>query len=474
MKRRLCRGGPLVARVARTIEENAMLGRGDRVVAAVSGGADSVALLMILTDLAPFWDWEIVVAHLNHSLRPEAEREEAFVRDLAASLGYPWEVRRVATAEHARRERIGLEAAGRELRRLFLEETARKVGARRIALGHHRGDRAETVLMHILKGTGVSGLAAMAPVHGDLYIRPLLDCTRDEILAYLDTRGIAYVTDPSNASRVFLRNRIRHDLLPLLREGFNPRVEESLARLAAVAGREDDYLAAVASSVLAEASLPAEPPVVRLSLTVLRGCHGAVLHRVLREVLRRFTPRGQGVLFRHVEAAAALVGAAKPCGTLKMPFGVTVEIRGEVIVIGPSSLAPDEGRGEADYAYPLTIPGEVQVPQAALKVRLTLEEREGGEEAEADAAGRFMDLDALVPPLVVRNRRPGDRFRPLGAGGSKKLHDFFIDLKVPRGERSVLPLIADRGGIVWVGGLRIDERVRLTAATRRVVRAEIV
>ncbi len=455
---------PFLRKIARTIDRFSMIGEGERVLAAVSGGADSAALLEALCRLAPCRKWVLSAAHLNHGLRgEEGDRDEAFVKSLADRMRVPLACRRL---DHgALRDRGGksLEEAARDARYGFLREAAEASGAGRIALGHNRGDQAETVLMNVVRGTGLDGLKGMLPVRDGLFVRPLIYASRREIAEFLNREGLPFREDATNRDQRFFRNRVRRDLLPHLSSRYNLRVEEGLARLADIARRENDFLEVTVREVLKRLVPFRTESRIEVPLDGLAGLHEAVRFRVVKTLLDSLAP-GRRVGSGHAESVLALAAGDRPQGLLHLPGGVTaVKEYGRLILL---TRVPEA----AGYEYPVAVPGRIAIPGAGCRLHVSLVEPPWEK-----TTGRVVLFDAekLSFPLTVRPPRPGDRIRPFGLGGTKKLQDLFTDRKIPRSRRSVVPVLEDRGGILWVAGVCRSDGAPVTGDTLRALRAEI-
>lgn len=374
---------------------------------ALSGGADSVALLLLLQEAGA----RVEALHCNFQLRGgESDRDERFVADLCLRRGVPLSVRRFDTRAEARRRGVSLEMAARDLRYTWFEQERAARGARWIAVAHHRDDQAETVLLHLLRGTGLRGLCGMRRENGHL-LRPLLDFSRQDLLDYLLARGEGHVEDSTNAERDALRNRIRLDVMPLLRD-INPRAVEHIAQTAA----------RVASAL--------EP--------VPEGGH--TLHS-LHEWLHPcgFTPAQQADILRDMD---------KPSGAIyESPTHRLLRNRGQLIL---------ERRGEPSSCR---WEGRVVETDDALAFLRT---------QSLDARHAYLDADKLTFPLQERTPRRGDRFQPFGMRGTRLVSDFLTDLKLSRFEKERQPLLLSGDTIAWVVGRRTDDRFRVTEATRRV------
>lgn len=441
--------------------------RGARVAAAVSGGSDSVALLCLLHDLAAAG--EIVLAglvHLDHAIRPASSEDAAFCRALAARLGIPAFVEREDVPARARASRRSLEAAGRAARDACFTRAAAALGADHIAVAHTRDDQAETVLLRLLRGSGVRGLRGVLPRRG-LVVRPLLECTRAELRAELISRGERWLDDPTNADPFTARNRIRCELLPLLRARFSPAVDATLARTAEAARADEAFLASLAREAFAGAARPVEGGVA-LDRTAFVSLPEALQRRVARLALETAgEPRSYGL--KDTEVVVAACGRADG-GVADLP-GVRMERSGADVVLLISGPAVPSAEAEPTW-LPLDVPGEARLPGGAV-VRAS-----HGPWAGANRDGRqvaLVDPARLTWPLAVRTRRPGDRLRPSGLGGRKKVQDLLVDRKVPRRERDDVPIVVDGAGrIVWVAGHALDEAFRVTDPSGAVVVLELV
>ena len=447
----------LADRVAASVERQALIPCGGRVVAAVSGGGDSVALLHLLAELAERSLLILAgVAHVNHRLRrPASDEDERFCRDLARRFGVPCLVESVAVADVARARRVSVERAGHHVRHAFFARAAAELGAGRVALGHTIDDQAETVLLRLIRGAGAAGLSGMRPRAGVL-VRPLLEVGRAELRRYLADGRIPFREDASNADLRVPRNRVRHELLPQLRT-YSPRVVEALARQADISRADEAWLSRRANEAAADL-VSQERGLVVLDAAGLAALPPALARRVARDALARIEPRRREIGFDAIEGVRR-TAAGGPART-DLPDCRVERAAGRVRLVprrGRTGPAPRPG-----FAYRLAIPGEVSVPEAGVRVRAEVVEAAAG--ARAAAVGGRTAVVALpaAAPLVVRSWRFGDRYRPLGLGGrSRKLQDLFVDRKVPRDERTRIPLVLDADGrVVWVVGFGIGHDFR--------------
>jgi tRNA(Ile)-lysidine synthase len=467
----------MLNQIRKTIETHSMLERGDHLVVAVSGGPDSVALLRVLALLKEEFRLRLTTAHLNHGLRKEeADEEEAFVRCLSEGMGIACICKKTDIRALKEVRRRSLEEIGREERYRFLNETAEKCGAVKIAVGHHRDDQAETVLLHLLRGSGPEGLRGILPVRDGRIIRPLLDVGRSSILAFLRREGLTYRKDSSNESPLFLRNRIRNELIPGLTEKYNPRLIDGLNQTAGIIRREDDYLRGVVRQILGCWGIDPGSKEVELPVADFVTLHEAIQGRIIKCLLESAAPSRNGIGCRHIETVLVLARrAAGRYVSMDLPFRIRVERKGGVLLIRKAGVW---GVGKRErtprFEYRVEIPATIHLSEIDRTIRLEWINRPRIQEMKERPETAFMDYERMTLPLVLRNMRPGDRVAPLGMWGTKKLKDYFIDRKIAAPCRSGIPLLADAESIIWIAGERISERVRVSEKTRKVLKAEII
>jgi tRNA(Ile)-lysidine synthase len=451
-----------------------------RVVAAVSGGSDSVAMLLILHELASRGEVVLAgLAHLNHQIRgPEADGDAAFCRDLAARLGIPALMSTADVPALAAAEKASLEVAGRHQRQRFFSEIVQSGKANRIAIAHTRDDQAETVLLRLTRGAGALGLSGMVPRRGPL-VRPVLDATRIELQEFLGARGEAWREDATNLDLSNPRNFVRHQVLPQLRR-INPRADAALARAADLLRIDADLLETLANAAfvqnvesasarefpeLRRDKVDAESMVVVIRAEGLAKLPAALATRVARYALETANPsRSYGL-----EEAQALCAFAAG-GTADDLPGLDMERLGAKVVL--SKREPGEVPTVVSFELRLSVPGTVEPPHKAWAITAEGPMAVPAEIAELDRGGRSVVVDAseLGDHLIVRARRSGDRLQPLGAPGRKKVQDVLVDRKVPRDDRDRVAIVTtQKGQIVWVAGEALAEPFRVTPLTKSVV-----
>ena len=475
-------GDSVVDRVHREVEA-ALRGpaaSASALVVAVSGGPDSMALLHALLHLRGRLGLSLRGAHLDHGLRGDAgAADAAFVADVFDAAGMPCDVEKADVAAYRTAHRLSLEQAAREVRYAFLARVYREHGADAVALGHTADDQAETILMHVVRGSGLTGLRGMEAsssrrVEGTevRFVRPLLGITRADTEAYCRALGLRPRMDESNRSPQFTRNRIRTELLPLLEE-LNPSVRDALLRLSTAATRELSYLDSEAEKVWEDAADVREDRVA-LERRAVGGLPEALRTHLLRRAIGAVKGDLEGVHMRHVDDMTRLLGG--PAGrAIDLPGGLRFHVGYDEAIVAraDADLCP---LPRLEGEHPLAVPGETSAGNWTVDARLV---DNPGADALRDAGdGRgeaFEKPVARLSPraisggLVLRARRPGDRFHPLGAPGSKKLKDFMVDAKVPAAWRDRVPLLVTPRGIAWVAGWRIAESCRATPGDRQVL-----
>lgn len=455
----------MIKKIEHTIRKYSLLEEDDRVVVALSGGADSCALLLALAALARRWRLELIAAHFNHGLRgAQSDEDEAFCRRLAQQSGLVFVAQKLAGTgipaglspeDYLRRERFR-----------FLDKTASDHGANKIALGHHRGDQAETFLLNMIRGSGLDGLKGFLPIRENRYIRPLIEASREEILGFLSERGASFREDSSNESEVYLRNRVRLELIPFLREKYNPRIEETLARTAEIIRRDDSFIDGCVQKILRLPHIQKTEKEISFAASYFLSLHEALTCRVFKALLESLAPEAGGFSSSHLLALTGLLKERSTGKKLSLPYGLSARREYDRIVL---TAGPEEKI--QNYEYPLAIPGEVAVRERRMMVALRREKNIPLNMKNGFAF--YFDGDKIREPLVIRNRRNGDWFEPLGTKGSQKIKKLFIDRKIPRQERDRIALLADGESIIWIENLHASERVKVSPETKNILVLEI-
>ena len=469
----------MIKSLAQSVQAARLFKPDDAIVVGLSGGPDSMALLHLLLGLnaQAGFSLRLHVAHLNHQLRgEEAEKDAAFVQAVADSLELPCTIDRRNIAALAEAGEGSVEEVGRRERYALFQRACLRHGARVIALGHHADDNAETVLHRVLRGTGLKGLIGiprvrpLAPGSDVRVVRPLLDRTRRELVSYLADGGIAYREDRTNTFNEPLRNKIRNVILPLIEQEVNPQVREALTRLGEQAQWLEEFLRETVQRTFETLIISRTDQQLTLNADALSRKSRLVQTEIIRLAYRSFGLGEQNVAFPHLVSASDLISDPTSGRKVHLPGGMIAEKRYHQLVF---SLPSDEPRESVAEEIAVHLPGETVLPVRRLTIECRVEEVSSTDIPRLRRSGNRLeeaiDMDAVHPPLVVRTRRPGDRFMPLGAPGTKKLAEFLVDAKVPPDERTRVAVLCDHLGPIWVIGHRIDDRVKLTALTRRVL-----
>jgi tRNA(Ile)-lysidine synthase len=465
-----------------TLRTHRMVQTGDAVLIGVSGGPDSVALVHILLEFAPAYSLRIALGHLNHCLRQnESDRDEAFVAALAKRLKLPLHVTRENVRRYQKQRHLSLEEAAREVRYRFYHAMAARYGYDKIALGHHSDDNAELILMCLLRGSGPAGLSGTPPVRDDKIVRPMINLRRAQIMDYIAAKKLDFIEDSSNLDSQYLRNKIRHRLIPQLKAEYNPQLIVSLNRLAAIMGPEQQMIENFIQPIFENTTIFEKQGSLGLGIAVLNQHPLAVQRRLIRRAILRVKGNLRRIAWVHIEAVLKLAQKGCQANMLDLPDGIRICRRDEMLLV--SQEAPGSGRrvqaafasAMPAYEYRLAAPGVIRIKEAA--VQICFSEVPNDPVFDRCQPGQrivFFDMDRIRFPLVIRNFCPGDRFSPLGMGGSQKLKKFFIDHKIARTERNRCPIVLSRNKIIWVAGYRLDNSVKITPHTRRVLRAEVL
>ncbi len=435
-----------------------MLRSGASVTAGVSGGADSVALLLVLCKLREEYDLKLSVVHVDHGLRPEAHSEAEYVKRLCETLDVPFHLKEADIRAEALKRGVGTEEAGRQVRYEAFNEVTPEGGF--IAVAHNMNDLSETMLFHLFRGTGPKGLAGIAPVRGNV-IRPLLCVTRAEIEEFLREQNVTYVTDSSNLEDDYTRNRIRHNIIPVIERDVEKQAVSHMFETAEQLRRLNDFAGGFAAEVFDRiASVDGEK--VSFSLEGYKEQHDYIRSLLVRMAIDRLVPGNRDITSVHIRLVDELSLLANK--EIDLPYDLKAYTRYGFLYIkkkGPEAKEP------GSKAVTLNIPGETKVPGVGT-FSCRIVPREKITEISRNEYTKCIDYDKITAPLLIRNRLSGDMIS-VTKTGSKKLKDFFIDQKTDRDQRDSIPLVAMDSDIVWVIGLRLSEGFKVTEATKQVL-----
>ena len=433
----------------------------------VSAGVDSMVLLHVLNAFRRDLELSLIVAHVNHGLRPAAaEKEAELVRHTSEDLGLPFEYGQFRVKELQRAKGLSPQDSARRIRFRFFSDLLQKHRASKIALGHHADDQVETVLLRLLRGCGLQGLKGMKPIRQGKVIRPLLERWREEIESFARANGVPYLQDTSNLEGNYLRNRIRLSLIPSIEEKFQPNFRAVLMKTSAILREEDDYLESEAEGAY-QKIVRAEQGSLVFNFPEFQSLHRSIQRRVLQKMLVRMD--GQEEEWVDVDLIHRRIRQPTPSFVQDLPYGLFVERRYDAVFLKKGRIEPTQ-----PFEVVLPLPGRTSIREIGREVVLEELKRDNSFESYEGLPNiAFIDYEMLQLPLKMRNFRPGDRFQPLGLKGAQKLKKFFIDHKVPRQDRMKVPLLLSGERIVWVAGYRIDERVKVTRKTKRILKVSL-
>ncbi len=459
----------LVAVMRETTARYGLLAPGESVVVAVSGGPDSVALVHALARQVPDWHLSLHVAHLNHGLRgAESDGEEAYVRRLARRLELPCTTERVDVGAEAKRRRVSVEVAAREVRYEFLERVQAQTGASKVALAHTASDRAETLLMNLMRGAGLEGLAGMPPQRG-VFVRPLYNAFRADTVAYCRRHRLRPREDSSNRSLDFTRNRVRLELLPLMAQIVEHDVVPGLVRASDLLAADGELLQRITTERFYPRAAGSSDGAPELSLDALEALHVAAARRVIRMAYKHVCGTTEGLSADQVERVLDLARRGRTGGQVVLPGGCEVT-RGYRTLAFARTDSEAGGQPAEACEVELAVPGRTRIEWAGLELEAALHRRKEVGEWPQTGSEALLDADIAGTRLTARPVRAGDRFQPLGLAGTKKLQDFLVDEKVPRSARQRMVLVTRPDGIVlWLVGHRLDHRARVRPETERVL-----
>jgi len=451
----------LLLKVSEVLKKYSLLEKGDSVVIACSGGVDSASLFHVMVDLKKEWKFDLIVAHYNHKLRREADEDQEFVRRLALDYSLPFYSESGDVKAFAQNNKMNLEEAGRKLRYEFLGRISRKYGQAKIATGHTMTDQAETVLMRILRGTGSHGLGGMKPKTKEGLVRPFIFVKREDVLRYVKRKGIKYRVDESNFNTDFLRNKIRHRLIPYLEKNYSARVVEHLSRLALIVQEEDLFLKELSQEKLSLAEVLIERE-NRLDLDFLHAQPKALQRRMIRDYILKIRGSLREISYKDIHSIMGLDRGKE----FRLEQGLVLKNEGGLIGVKKESQ-------RVEYEYSWTGKKALEIKEIEMTIKGTRIEKDLFCKDFDDRAKAFIDNSKLRFPIIIRNRQPGDHYRPLGAPGSQKIKELMRNRRIPRELRERYPVFLSENEIIWVCGLPISEKYRVTDLTQDIFKIEI-
>lgn len=455
----------IAEKVLTTIQKYSMLSQGDSVLIGLSGGPDSVCLLSILNSLKTTLGIHLFAAYIDHGLRPdETPHEIEFCKNMCSANNIPFQTKPIDVFSYSKKMGMSKQEAARDLRYQVLDGIALELGINKIALGHNADDQAETVLMRLFRGAGPSGLSGIPAMRGHI-IRPLIEVERIEIEEFLDTEKICFMTDSSNLKEDYLRNKIRRLMMPEIKK-INMDFIKTVSRTADIIRDEERYFSLLVTKTLMKLISRKGDNHIELFIAPLEIMDTVILRRVLRRAIDE--TRGlRGISFIHIEDIITLIKTGKSGDRIYLPEGARAIKKYSTLLITsekPVMLG----------VYTFDSPGDVVLKEISMVIRskiINISEFDYNKCLIRNIV--FIDADKVSFPLIIRSRRHGDYFYPIGFGNRKKIQDYFVDEKIPRDERDSVPLITSNDNIVWVVGHRLDERYKVEKHTKRILQLEI-
>ena len=456
----------LISKVENILKKHEMVCKGDRIVAGISGGPDSMCMLHIFLLLKDKYDLSIFAAHLNHQFRgEEADKDALYVKSICEEWGIPVYIKSCDVSSYATEAGLSDEEAGRIIRYELYDDVARKVNGNKIAVAHNKNDHVETVLMNLIRGSGIEGLKGIEARRGRI-IRPLINIERIEIEKYCQDNQLDARIDKTNLMPIYGRNKVRLELIPYIRDNYNPNIMDTLYRFSDIVAIENDYLEKETIIIFAKvASWYGDS--IKYNINGLKKLHRALQRRVLRQGIEKLLGNLKGIGYKHIEDILSILNENTNAAVM-LPYNLRAYISYRYLVLGPYNKELHKS-----YSYILEHDKNNIIPSQGLNILLKTMGVGEITDMKKDKNTVYIDKDRINKDLRIRNRLDGDIFSPIGLKGSKKLKKYFIDEKIPREERDNIRLIADGGDIVWVVGKRLSEKYKITSETKKVVMIKI-
>lgn len=476
--------------VEETIKKHRMFEPQDSVLVGVSGGPDSVALLHVLLKIASGLSLTLGVAHLNHGIRSiDSDRDAEFVASLARKLELPFHIQKKNVLSYKKQHKLSLEEAGRRVRYEFFHDIAGGNKYNKIALGHQGNDNAELVLMYLFRGSGPTGISGIPPVRDNfsqygIIVRPFLGLTRHEIMDYLNVKKLEYVTDISNQDTKFLRNKVRSELIPLIKESYNPRIIETVNRLSSIIRSDEEWIEDIITPFYEDILLYSKEKEIALSIPKLVRIHMAPRRRVIRRAIESIKGDLRRITFSHIASVIKLLERVPVFGSLDLPGSITVTRKEDTLYISSGEKVRSKPGSDPEnierslFEYTINKPGSKSESlcikeTGSILIFSVISAKNIADIQSAGQQAAFFDMNSMAFPLVVRNFRYGDRFTPFGMTGSQKLKKFFINNKISRNRRANCPVLLSANKIIWVVGHRQDEFGKVTQSTGNVLKVQL-
>lgn len=450
-----------------TIQRENLINDGDKILVALSGGPDSVALLHTLKNLQSRFDIKLYAAHLNHKIRGiEAQKDALYSAQLCDSLGVTFFVKSVDVPLYASEHKLTLEEAARKVRYDMLFEIKQKISADKIAVAHNLDDQAETILMRMLRGTGIKGLKGMDYLRDGCIIRPLMDVQKKDILEYCKENGLNPRIDKTNLEPEYTRNKIRLNLIPYIENEFSPNLKETLSRMSNIIREDSDYLEKEAENYFKREAVFISDKTVKIDSFDISSLHNSMKKRLVRLCINHCLKTLEGIESIHIDDVMSLMKSGRNEAVINLPKGLFVYKKPDGIYFTLSQI-----EHSADtFEYSLVPGEEVLIKEIEMKIESKIMAKDKCVLLPTGQFTKAFDLNKIKGDIKIRTRADGDKMKPMGLGGTKKLKDIFIDMKVPREKRDTIPVVCDDEGIIWLVGYKISEDYKIDDSTSTVVR----
>lgn len=458
----------LIESVRKTIMSHRLFRDRDEILVGVSGGHDSVTLFHILKEISKDTGYKLYIAHVNHGVRGvESDGDEEYVRDMASANGVPFYSKKVDMNLYAKERGLSAEEAGREIRYSFFREILKKemVGGK-IAVAHNRNDQAETVLMRVMRGTGVDGLKGMDFVNGDI-VRPLLNVPRADIEKYCEERGLEPRIDRTNFENIYARNKVRLELIPYIEKNFNQNLIDTVCRMSDIIRKDAEYLERVSEKEYRDIALCEKHNIVSLDNEKFKKLDMAIRYRVGRIAISKVLGNLEGLEEKHVRILSEFSEMSKTGKSIDLVRGLVAKLSYDKL-----SIEKSEKKSGIRYNYKMEIGKPLQIKEIGATIKSSLTDVDSVELGLKERYTKHFDYDEVSEDISIRNRLPGDKVHLLGMSGRKKLKDYYIDEKIPKDERDHIPLVEIDGEIVWIIGYRTSDKAKITSKTKTVLTIE--
>ena len=457
----------VIEKIKQTIERENLIENKEKILVALSGGPDSVCLLHALKKLETYYNIKIYAAHLNHKIRGiEAQKDALYAAKLCDELGIQFFVKAVDVPAYAKETKTTLEEAARHIRYNMLFEVKNRISADKIAVAHNLDDQAETVLMRLIRGTGITGLKGMDYKREDGVIRPLMDTAKVDIVSYCESNNLLPRIDHTNLETEYTRNKIRLKLLPYIEQEFSPHIKDTISRMANVIREDSDYLDNETQKIFDKEVLEHNDKKIRLDFEELKQVHPSLAKRLIRLAIKTVVGNLEGIENVHIEDVLMLIKNPKNQLKLNLPKGLMVYKTADGLIFTMEEISFEN----KSFNYILKSDGYIDIDEIGMHIEAKVMTKERCMMLPTGQYTKAFDIDKVKGELIVRSKLDGDRMKPMGLGGTKKLKDIFIDMKIPREKRNLLAVLSDDNGILWVVGHKISEDYKIDENTKKVLR----